>query len=85
MSISKSQLEFFIAENFTVKQMAKHFGCSAKSVHRKMKAEGLGIRNNISSDFTDDELDLRVQELHISFPNAGSLVGTLSLQSKDIY
>ncbi|KAK3084351.1 hypothetical protein FSP39_020109, partial [Pinctada imbricata] len=73
--IDEEQINLFQSLNYTVTQMAKHFGCSASTVYSKMYSMGKHQRDKYSA-MTAAELDSKVEALQKGFPNAGSVVST---------
>jgi len=62
--ITKEQLEFLIQENYTAKEMAKHFDCSTKLVYKKCYSFGIKIRNKYYNG-SDTELHREISDLHL--------------------
>ena len=59
--------------NYTVPEMAKHFGCSAKLIYKKLYGLKLKQRDRYTS-VDDEELDEKVEVLQQKYPNSGSVV-----------
>ncbi|KAK3099909.1 hypothetical protein FSP39_011662 [Pinctada imbricata] len=78
--IDEEQINLFQPLNYTVTQMAKHFGCSASTVYSKMYSMGKHQRDKYSA-MTDAELDSKVEALQKDFPNAGSVMTSGFLKS----
>ncbi|XP_033729585.1 uncharacterized protein LOC117318741 [Pecten maximus] len=79
--IEEDQLKMLHNMNYTAKQMAQHFGCSAKVVYKRLYACGLHQRDKYSN-ITDDALDSVVAQTQTSFPNAGSVMMSGIIQAK---
>ncbi|KYN15598.1 hypothetical protein ALC57_12183, partial [Trachymyrmex cornetzi] len=68
--ITKEQLEFLIQENYTAKEMTKHFDCSTKLVYKKCYSFGIKMRNKYYND-SDAELYREIFDLHAQYSNSG--------------
>ena len=68
--ISRHQLQFLIAMNFTVPAIAQLLGVSRATVTRRMNTFGIGVRQ-MYSRISDDRLDELVREITMEFPRAG--------------
>jgi hypothetical protein len=73
LAITREQLDIFYKANYTGVHMAKHFGCSTKTVYNRLKAEGLQISKKFD-DIPTEDLDEKIGELNKDFPNTGSKV-----------
>ena len=65
VEITTSQLNILHAQNYTGKQMAQHFGCSTKVVYRRLKAEGLSLREKYSK-ITEQQLEEKVTDMNLT-------------------
>ncbi len=72
ITVTRQQLEFFMAQGYTIKRMARLLGCSASFLYKRTKALGMSIRQ--SSSLTDDELERHVRRLHRLYPRSGNEV-----------
>ena len=64
------QLQFLIDRRFSVREIASLLGVGVRTVERRMHEFGLSVRSSYST-ITDAELDLAVESILRSFPNAG--------------
>ena len=73
----EEQLMFLIDANFRVKDIALIFGCSRRTIKRRLYE--LGIRSNDFTPLSDDELDHLVQNVVSVHPQSGekTIVGQL--------
>ncbi|MGH0162609.1 UNVERIFIED_CONTAM: hypothetical protein FKN15_061040 [Acipenser sinensis] len=60
ISVSRQQLQIFIARGYTGKRIDEHLGCSVSYIYKLLKAEGLSPRDKYSN-FADSELDTEVK------------------------
>lgn len=74
LNITRDQIQLFMAENYTARQMAQHFGCSINLIYKKCYAFGIKFRDKY---FSGEAVTLQEQisSLHTQFPNGGSQVG----------
>ncbi|XP_035990299.1 uncharacterized protein LOC105920722 isoform X1 [Fundulus heteroclitus] len=68
--ISGEQLQFLLEFNFTVREIAKLFGVSYRTVRRRMTENGLSVRMHYS-DISRDDLIKVVSDFIQQFPNSG--------------
>ena len=68
--ITVEQLQFLIDRRFSVREIASLLGVGVRTVERRMHEFGLSVRSSYST-ITDAELDLAVESILRSFPNAG--------------
>ena len=64
------QLQFLIDRRFSVREIASLLGVGVRTVERRTHEFGLNVRRSYST-ITDAELDLAVESILRSFPNAG--------------
>lgn len=82
--IKESELKYLLELRFTQVQISKLFGCSARTVRRRILEYGLqGVLR--FSDMNDDALDEVVTKFVIDFPCAGQKTLSGYLQSKGIH
>ena len=67
--IAQGQLVELLQSHFSVVDMAKLFGCSPKTVYRRIHE--LGIMAALHSSLTDGDLDNIVQTFVLAHPNCG--------------
>ncbi|XP_071964143.1 uncharacterized protein [Antedon mediterranea] len=67
--IGRSQLQFFVDNNFTVQDMSKMFSVSKRTIERRLQEYNMTTRNytDISSEF----LDARIGMITMNFPRSG--------------
>lgn len=70
LGISRDQLEYLLDQQFTQVEIAHVFGCSPKTIHRRIVLFGLPTTHEYSL-ITDSELDEIVEEFVSRFPTAG--------------
>ena len=70
LNISEAQLLTLLEQDFTQVEIAKVFGCSAKTIRRRILEHGLTDAIQHSS-ISDAELDTLVEDFVINFPTAG--------------
>ena len=70
LNISREQLEILLDQQFTQVEIAKIYGCSPRTVHRRILEYGLTSVCQYST-MSDSELDSVVKEFVVSFPTAG--------------
>ena len=68
--ISQELLNYFLNYQFSVPDIARALGVSPSTIFRRMNKYGLAIRNNLPY-LSDEELDSKVREILLAFPNAG--------------
>ena len=68
--ISQELLNYFLNYQFSVPDIARALGVSPSTIFRRMNKYGLAIRNNLPY-LSDEELDSKVREILLEFPNAG--------------
>ena len=79
--ISEYQLTFYLQSGFTVTKIARFFGCSRRTIERRMRSYGLSVRQMFSS-ISDNELIERVTSITQHNPALGekSVDGLLRAQ-----
>ena len=70
LGIRKEQLVYLINLNFSVVDIARLFGISKRTMHRRMSEYGLSIASTYS-DIEDDDLDEIVRGILQDFPRTG--------------
>jgi hypothetical protein len=73
--IGVEQLRMLHDKDFTAKQMASVFKCSSQLIYKKLHESGIHQRDKYST-ISDDELQMKVHQLHAAFPNSGVKVKT---------
>ena len=68
--ISQQQLEFYVANGFTIKLIAEMLQVSSRTVKRRLHDFGIKFRGKFSV-ISDEELDREVELILIQFPNSG--------------
>lgn len=68
--IPQEQLSMLIESRFTAIQMADLIGVSVRTIRRRMFEYGLSIQSTYS-EFTDNDLDSIVNDIHKEFPTCG--------------
>ena len=63
LSISEDHILYLFQNDFSLTDMSHMLGCSTRTVHRRLKALGLGRRERYSG-MTDAALDVEVLEIH---------------------
>lgn len=63
-------LEFFVENGFKVEEIARLIGTSKRTVERRLREYGLGIRQSYSQ-MTDQELEDEVKNIVMDFPHVG--------------
>ena len=69
ISISLEQLQYLIEQGFSARDISVMFGCSKRTVLRRVKKYNISLRNY--SSITDSELDSIVSEITSLFPRNG--------------
>lgn len=70
LNISEVQLLEFLEQEFTQMEIARMFGCSSKTIHRRIT--DLGLTSFVQySPIVDSELDSLVADFVANFPTAG--------------
>ena len=69
--ILRSQLQFYIEHNFTIRQISKMFGCSRRTVERRMQHYGIPRIRERYSCISDTDLKERVTSIVYNNPNLG--------------
>jgi hypothetical protein len=69
-NISCEQLNYFLNYQFSVKDIACALGVSQSTIVRRMRDNGLQIRQN-TNIMSDEELDGKITQVLREFPNAG--------------
>jgi transposase InsO family protein len=67
--IDEQQLHFLVEANFRLTDIAHIFGCSARTIERRMRDLGLSLRN--FSSVSDNELDRLVGQVVHLYPHYG--------------
>lgn len=80
IDVSREQIEFFLRQGYTVKQMAGMLGCSSSFLYKKAKLLGVSVRRGQA--VTDEELIQQITRLHGLYPNTGSEVQQFHLPHK---
>ena len=70
LNISREQLETLLDQQFTQVEISKIYGCSPRTIHRRILEFGLSSVCQYSA-MSDSELDSVVEEFVASFPTAG--------------
>ena len=68
--ISESHIRFYLEYNFSIKQIADMFGCSRRTIERRMRQNGINPRERYSS-ISDDDLQEFVSSIALHNPNLG--------------
>lgn len=81
VDIEEQQLRFLLEHHFKIKDMAAMFGCSSRTIQRRMNEYGLDSQSRFS-DITDNDLDSLVDEIVVRPPTCGvrSILGMLRAQ-----
>lgn len=82
IDIPEDQLHYLINQGFTVYDISVMFDCSRRTVERRMKKYGLGVRNY--TPLSDSELDNTVSEIVSMFPHCGEKSISSRLRSRGI-
>ena len=70
-NISCEQLNYFFNHQFSVRDIACALGVSQSTIFRRMRDNGLHVRQNTDVLMSDDQLDVKVTQILQEFPNAG--------------
>lgn len=73
VEIQENQLLQFYREGCTATEMARHFGCSNKTIYKQLYQKGMPLRARYCQ-ITDDELESKIRQIHGDHPNAGHTV-----------
>ena len=78
LPVEESHIKFYVEYNFTVAQIADMFGCSKRTIERRMQQYGIRVRERYST-INDHDLNELVLTLTYNNPNLGerSLDGIL--------
>ena len=68
--ISREQIDFFLEQNFTSKDISCLMGVSESTVKRRIREFGINVRDGYC-DFNDEQLDRLVLQFLTEFPNSG--------------
>ena len=81
VDIEEEQLRFLLEHHFKIKDMVAMFGCSSRTIQRRMSEYGLDYQSRFS-DITDNDLDSLVDEITVRLPTCGvrSILGMLRAQ-----
>ena len=80
--IMKDQLSFLIEQGFKISDISLLFGCSRRTIERRIKNYGLNVRNY--SPLSDSQLDDMVLEIASLFPHCGEKSVDGRLRSRGI-
>ena len=83
LSISEDHIRYLFQNDFSLADMSHMLGCSIRTVHRRLKALGLGRRDRYSS-MTDAALDAEVLDIHNRHSEAGSRIVEGMLKSQGL-
>ena len=83
LSISEDHILYLFQNDFSLTDMSHMLGCSTRTVHRRLKALGLGRRERYSG-MTDAALDVEVLEIHNRHSEAGSRIVEGMLRSQGL-
>jgi hypothetical protein len=73
--LHRAQLDFFMKTGLSAVQMAKHFGCSASLVYKKLRQQNLTVRSKYST-MSAGQLDDHIRDIRLNNVNAGNEVGS---------
>ena len=68
--ISQQQLDFYVANGFTIKLIAEMLQVSSRTVKRRLQDFGIKLSGSFSV-ISDEELDREVELILVEFPNSG--------------
>ena len=79
LDISEHALSALLEQEFTQAEIARLFGCSTKTIHRRIVRYGLSLFIQYT-EISDNELDTLVEDFVTNFPTAGqkTLAGHLN-------
>ena len=69
--ILRSHLQFYIEHNFTIQQISKMFGCSRRTIERRMQCYGIPRIRARYSSISDSDLKERITYITQNNPNLG--------------
>lgn len=81
--MSREQLMFLLENHFRVADIARIFGVSTRTIHRRMVNYGLSVRQTYSN-ITDEQLGRVIYDFPLHCPNAGVWTVTGHLNSRGI-
>ena len=70
LPIEESHIKFYVEYNFTVAQIADMFGCSKRTIERRMQQYGIRLRERYST-INDHDLSELILSLTYNNPNLG--------------
>ena len=70
LPIEESHIQFYVEYNFTVGQIADMFGCSKRTIERRMQQYGIRLRERYST-INDHDLNELISTLAYNNPNLG--------------
>ncbi|KAH0553360.1 hypothetical protein KQX54_002030 [Cotesia glomerata] len=82
--ITESQLKLLYDEGLTASKIAKCLACSTKTVYKNLYALNLPIRARYTQ-ISDDELKLKISEIHAKYHNAGQTMNGGYLEAMNIH
>ncbi|CAL8302609.1 unnamed protein product [Arctogadus glacialis] len=84
LDLQRDQLQLQISFGIPRREIARRFGVSLKTLHRRIALWGLR-RDDLNNSISDEELDVIVSDIHRHYPSAGYKMILGHLRSRQLF